>query len=86
MPSVSASVAGTVPPTVPPVCACAQVAVAVFDGSLTDVAVSVTVLPGSPPRRAEVDRDVYALAGLRRRRARCQLRRPALAGAEAERR
>ncbi len=42
VPSVSASVAGTVPPTVPSSPAVAQDAVAVLDGSLSDVAVSVT--------------------------------------------
>ena len=53
-PSVSDSVAGTEPPTVPPVCVCAQVAVAVLVGSLTDVAVSVTVLPGSAAAACEM--------------------------------
>ena len=42
VPSVSASVAGTVPPTVPSWPAVEQVAIAVFDGSLSEVAVSVT--------------------------------------------
>ena len=53
-PSVSDSVAGTEPPTVPPADVDAHVAVAVFDGSETDVAFSVTVLPGSAPAACEM--------------------------------